>query len=53
MCRPFNLSLSLQLDHLIIQLEAARSPARRAALRRDKACLERTVPAYGPRRPRQ
>jgi hypothetical protein len=54
MRRPFNLSLSLLLDRVITQLEATRSPTRRDALRRDKARLERTVPAYGPvRRPQR
>lgn len=48
MLQPFNLSLSLAIDAVIIALEAAPpwSP-RRTALRKVKAQLERGVPAFG------
>lgn len=48
--RPFVKSLSLVIDATIIALEAATSPARRDALRREKARLERHVSARRPRR---
>ena len=49
--RPFVLGLSLALDRVIIALEQPRTPpARREALRREKARLERAVPARGAQR---
>lgn len=42
---PFSLPLSLALDRLIIQIESLPSwSPRRAALRRQKAKLERGIP---------